>query len=120
MKKRKETNKVIIHCSDSDHAHHDNLETIRKWHVEENGWADIAYHFVLTKDGNIHCARDLALVGAHCKGQNHDSIGICLTGKHEFSKEQFEALRVCMNSLYVVYPNLADNRVFGHHDFDDL
>ena len=30
--------RVFVHCTASDHAHHDNIEILRKWHVDQNGW----------------------------------------------------------------------------------
>ena len=80
----RELKKIIVHCTDSDNEKHDNIETIRKWHVEENGWKDIGYHYVITKDGSVHQGRELSEVGAHCTGHNMFSIGIALTGKSNF------------------------------------
>jgi N-acetylmuramoyl-L-alanine amidase len=85
-------NCIVLHCSDSDVPAHDNIETIRKWHVEERGFSDIGYHFVITKDGVVHPGRPEELIGAHCKGHNANSIGICLTGRHQFAAKQFLAL----------------------------
>lgn len=107
--------KIIVHCSDSDYPHHDNIEIIRKWHVEERKWKDIGYHYVITKNGIIFCGRRLETAGAHCRGHNWDSIGICLTGKKIFSEEQFEALRCLVNNLRLTLGTLP---VFPHNFYD--
>ena len=88
---------IIVHCSDSDYAHHDNVEAIRHWHKRERGFRDIGYHYVITQNGNVRQGRPIERVGAHCKGYNQFSIGICLTGKEIFTKFQFSALHaVCL------------------------
>ena len=111
----REINKLIIHNSDSDHKYHDNVESIYNWHVKENGWSDIGYHFLITQNGSLHDCRPLQKKGAHCKGHNDDSIGICLTGKNSFSPEQFETLRAIIATLVERY-NIKE--VKGHRDYD--
>lgn len=109
--------KVIIHCSASDVEAHDNVETIRKWHVEENGWKDIGYHFLITKDGNVHKCRDIEDVGAHTVGHNLDSIGVCLTGNKDFSPDQFFSLAWLLNHLLEDNPSI--NEVKPHSFYND-
>ena len=82
-------NKIIIHCSDSDVEAHDNVQTIRVWHLAR-GFEDIGYHYIIMKHTeDIGYGRHIGYVGAHCKGYNYNSIGICLTGKTQFTKLQF-------------------------------
>lgn len=111
-------NKIIVHCSDSDYAHHDNVFAIRHWHIKERGWSDIGYHYIITKNGKIHVGRPIHKKGAHCRRHNPDSIGICLTGKNTFSNEQFKALReLCEDLVCAFGVDMAS--VYGHKDFDD-
>ena len=92
-KPKRHVDKVFIHCSASDNAAHDNLQTITDWHVKDNGWSDIGYHFVITKDGQPHWGRFIETTPAAQKHHNTGSIAICLTGLNKFSEEQFIALR---------------------------
>ncbi len=110
-------NSIIIHCSASDYAHHDNLSAIRHWHVRERGFSDIGYHFVITKDGSVKVGRPLERVGAHCKGFNQFSIGICLTGKDYFSSEQFTSLHVICLELCEQF-GLALSNIKPHNSFN--
>jgi hypothetical protein len=55
------------------------METIRHWHVSENGWADIGYHFVIEGDARIRQGRSIDTVGAHVRGHNMGTLGICGT-----------------------------------------
>ena len=110
----RDINLIIIHCSDSDYAHHDNVHTIREWHLER-GFSNIGYHYVITKDGKRNKGRSIGIPGAHAKGFNRNSVGICLTGRHKFSEKQFNSLRVLVNYLNVKYPDTKGN-VIGHCD----
>lgn len=60
------------------------METIRKWHTDKkpkgNGWKDIGYHYIVELDGEVRRGRPVDEIGAHCAGQNADSIGVCYVG----------------------------------------
>ena len=73
-------NKLIVHCSATPEGKDIKTETIRDWHVSGNHWKDIGYHYVIELDGSIHKGRDESVIGAHCSGQNANSIGICYIG----------------------------------------
>ena len=105
--------KIIIHCSDSDIESHDNIETIREWHLAR-GFSDCGYHFYIRKNGVIELGRPIEKAGAHCKGYNRASIGICLGGRHEFTEEQFTACRRIINMIIQFNPKME---IFGHCNF---
>ena len=113
MTERTATNKIIVHCSDTDGG---SAAAIRKYHIEHNHWEDIGYHFVIDQDGVIEVGRKESLVGSHCENENHDSIGICLIGETDFRPEQFKALKQIVESLLNKYGLLADN-VTGHYEW---
>lgn len=110
-------NKVIVHCSDSDAAGDDHIDTIRSWHMLR-GFDDVGYHFFITTKGDIHKGRDLTQYGAHTLGQNSSSIGICLSGKESFKPEQYFAL----GSLYQVLciELNKDLPIYPHNNFNVL
>ena len=110
-------NIIVVHCSDSDYLRHDNVDTIRQWHVEERGWSDIGYHYLITKDGEVHVCRPIERMGAHVVGYNKSSIGICLTGKKKFSQEQFESLRELCLELSEQF-GLERFDILHHRDLD--
>lgn len=92
MKVKRKINKVFIHCSASDFPQHDNIATIKKWHLEK-GFSDIGYHFVITKNGQIFNGRNIEKIPAAQCGYNTNSIAICLTGMRNFSSEQYSSLK---------------------------
>ncbi|UFM66809.1 N-acetylmuramoyl-L-alanine amidase [Paracoccus sp. MA] len=55
---------------------------IRRWHVRDNGWSDIGYHWIIDRDGKVAPGRPEGTPGAHVAGHNTGSIGICLIGGH--------------------------------------
>jgi len=70
---------VIVHCSATPPRRDVNVDDIRRWH-KGRGWSDIGYHFVITRSGLVQNGRPIKFVGAHCKGRNRRSIGVCLVG----------------------------------------
>ena len=86
---------IIIHCSASDVAGYD-FNAIKRDHVQNRGWTDIGYHFGIDWDADIHILRPIEKPGAHCKGRNRYSIGICVLGLRTFTKWQMLQLaRLC-------------------------
>jgi N-acetylmuramoyl-L-alanine amidase len=55
------------------------VESIRDYHVRVKGWADIGYHWLVSRDGTARPGRAETKAGAHCQGAN-DSIGVCVAG----------------------------------------
>ena len=121
---------IIIHCSASGWG---NADVIRKWHVDGNGWDDIGYHYVINSgrpersadfdpdwDGFLETGRPLDIAGAHCKGHNAHSVGICLIGEGTglFTPRQIKVLRGLIDTLRASY-NLGPESVFGHRAFTD-
>lgn len=113
LQKRITTNKIIIHHADAKEC---DAETINKWHIAR-GWNGIGYHFVVRKNGTIEEGRPIDTVGAHCTGQNVDSIGICFEGN--FEVEHMEDLQLQTGKELIAYlrGKYGDIRVTKHRDF---
>ena len=71
--------KVIIHCSDTYHNMDIGVKQIRRWH-KKRGFNDVGYHYIIRRDGTLETGRPIEKIGAHCKGQNRHSIGVCFVG----------------------------------------
>tara|TARA_R110000823_G_C15939314_1_gene500274 strand:+ start:2952 stop:3368 length:417 start_codon:yes stop_codon:yes gene_type:complete len=108
---------ITVHCSDSDYSHHDNVETLRDWHVKGNGWNDIGYHYVITKEKpRLRIGRDIEVTPAAVYGHNSGSIAICLTGKTKFTPFQFKRLKELVEHLQSLYSE--ELIVYGHRELD--
>ena len=107
--------KLVFHCSQSDVDAHDSIEVIRGWHVNERGWDDVGYHYFIRKNGLIEVGRDVGVMGAHVKGHNRNSIGVCLHGDRSFTEAQFSSARMLYRIFNYMIPDL---QVYGHRDLD--
>ena len=108
-------NLLVVHCSDTPSEMDIGVNEIRRWHVEDNGWSDIGYHYVIRRNGDVEIGRPLDRSGAHTKGYNANSIGVCLVGRDFFTSEQFLALAVLYRTILGFYPNID---FAGHRDLD--
>lgn len=116
--------KIVIHCSATPKGKYFDVDDIRRWHVEENGWQDVGYHFIVLLDGTIQLGRPLAVVGAHTSRFNHDSIGICYIGggtkgseEDTRTVEQFKSLFYLLKTLKLIFKEAV---ILGHRDFPDV
>ncbi len=116
MVDREKTNCIIVHHSATEQG---NMEVFRKFHLSK-GWDDVGYHYVITNgnggpDGEIQAGRPVEKQGAHAKGRNHDSIGICLVGEDHFTEKQIESLLTLLVTLCNKY-NLEYKTIQPHHE----
>lgn len=113
--------KIIIHCSATPEGRDVSTETIRQWHLKR-GWSDIGYHYVIELDGKVVPGRPLERVGAHCRGENTGSIGVCYVGgvnEEMIPKDtRTEAQRAALHSLlFDLTDNFAGATIHGHNEF---
>lgn len=114
--------KIIIHCSATPEGRDYTVADIDHWH-KQRGWKGIGYHYVIYRDGSVHAGREVEQIGAHCTGQNANSIGICYIGgmtadnkkpKDTRTPAQKAALRDLVERLIAKYPAAT---VHGHREF---
>lgn len=115
--------KIILHCSATPEGKDYSVAQIRDWHVRGNGWNDIGYHYVIYRDGTIHKGRPVEQAGAHTKGHNANSIGICYIGgctadgntpKDTRTPEQTRSMHELVAQLQQQYPGAT---VHCHNEF---
>ncbi len=78
---------VVHHSATPDGC----VRLFRLLHRGLNGWIDVGYHYVIgngtySGDGEVEEGRPSWARGAHAKGGNADSLGICLVGNFEDSE----------------------------------
>ena len=114
--------KIILHCAATPEGRDIKTETIKSWHIKGNGWSDIGYHFVIELDGSVQDGRPMHRSGAHTKGHNSTSIGICYVGGMDKNKKakdtrnevQRKAMDELIQSLMEEYPKAT---IHGHNEF---
>lgn len=113
---------IIIHCSATAEGKDFRAADIDRWHRQQ-GFKSIGYHFVVRLNGDVERDRPIAEVGAHCKGHNATSIGVCYIGgldadgkmpKDTRTVEQRKAMRNLVKTLKHVFPEAV---VRSHRDF---
>jgi N-acetylmuramoyl-L-alanine amidase len=104
---------------------------INEWH-KQRGFDEIGYHFVILNgyptaasfrlkqpqfwlDGTVQNGRSVDKIGAHAKGYNKYSIGVCLIGKNQFTMSQFDALSRLIRNLLQQH---RDSHIIGHFEID--
>ena len=120
----REIKKLIIHCSATKPSMDIGAEDIRGWH-KGKGWDDIGYHYVIRRNGKVEKGRDISIAGAHAKGHNFNSIGICLVGgidndskaDDNYNLKQYNALIQLISFLEITFP--IDD-VLGHRDLPSV
>ena len=125
MELRKKTDMIVIHCAATKATMDIGYKEIRKWHVEDNGWDDVGYHYIIRRDGKTEVGRPEGFQGAHAPAVNSRSIGICLVGgmakdggpDNNFTLEQFLYLKELLLKLKRTNPNVVE--IVGHCDVQD-
>ena len=75
----REVRLLVIHCSATRYDRNFPVEALRSAH-KDRGFADIGYHYYITRDGELHRCRPENQIGAHASGWNDHSLGICYEG----------------------------------------
>lgn len=108
-----EKNKIsllIVHCSDTPDNEDIGAIQIHKMHLGF-GWDGIGYHKVIRRDGTVENGRPEFWIGAHVKGYNKISLGVCLIGRNKFTKNQFDSLEFTLKNWKKKYPSA---HIMGH------
>ena len=121
---------IILHCADTrpdwmaGRSLAEKVAEIRRWHVEQRGWRDIGYHWVIDRDGAVSPGRRDTEIGAHVEGHNRGTIAICLLGgfgssaNDLFEKHFTDAQAAAVKRLIgEIQGRTAIRKVRGHNDY---
>ena len=114
----REINSVIVHHSASSLT--TTRDQIQQWHLDR-GFSGIGYHWCIEGSGLLLAGRPWKDIGAHAKGSNRHSLGICLVGNNtqsgdEWREVQVLTLRRWWKSVQMFFPGI---QLFGHRDVAD-
>lgn len=117
---KRKINLLVIHCSATRANRVFTEEDVDRAH-RARGFKGAGYHFYIRKDGAIKSMRPLNEMGAHARGYNANSIGICYEGGLDTkgapadtrTPEQKHSMRALVLTLLKDYPG---SRVVGHRD----
>lgn len=120
MARRASTKFIVIHCSATPPKRDIGAKEITHWHLQA-GYLTIGYHIVIRRSGAVEMGRPMNEIGAHARGANATSIGVCLVGgtdasgksESNYTPEQWETLETVVQSALLNYP---EAQVIGHRD----
>ncbi|XP_022096199.1 peptidoglycan recognition protein 1-like [Acanthaster planci] len=121
---------TIIHHTDTAQCHSfeecsQDMRIFQKWHMEDRGWDDIGYNFVVGGDQRVYIGRDWDTVGTHAGSwyYNHHSQGIAIIGNYTSLLPSPGVLKVFhqLTECGVQLGYLTDRYVLrGHRDVRQL
>jgi N-acetylmuramoyl-L-alanine amidase len=112
MLTKEKINLLVVHCSDTKNNENLSAIDIHKMHLNF-GWDGVGYHKIINRSGKVENGRPEYWVGAHVKGKNDVSLGVCLIGRDKFTKKQFISLERVLKKWKNFYPNA---KIVGHRD----
>ena len=107
---------IVIHHTASTAK--ESVEQIHNFHINNNGWAGIGYHFYIRKDGTIYRGRPEKYVGAHCENYNSVSLGICLEGNFEIEKPTEKQIQSVTDLVKYLRKKYGNFKLVGHKDLN--
>lgn len=118
--KMRPVNLLVIHCSATREDRPYPPAQLVRDHMA-CGFNGMGYHYYIRRDGEVAPGRPLQTMGAHAKGHNLHSIGICYEGGLDKNgtpadtrtPEQKAALEKLIKTLLARFPGCA---VCGHRD----
>lgn len=112
---------IIIHCTATKPSVDWGVKEIRRCHINDKGWADIGYHYVIRLNGFIERGRAEWRQGAHCVGHNKHSIGVCYVGgldqNGKPSDTRTPAQRRAMLTLLKELTQKYHCEIHGHNEY---
>uniref|UniRef100_A0A8C1VZ26 Peptidoglycan recognition protein 5 n=1 Tax=Cyprinus carpio TaxID=7962 RepID=A0A8C1VZ26_CYPCA len=95
------------------------LAHIQHMHMQERGFDDIGYNFLISGDGTVYEGRGWGIVGAHAKEHNFSSVGIAFMGNFNDELPSSVSLSALLRLLHsgVLHGHVQPNFVLvGHRD----
>jgi N-acetylmuramoyl-L-alanine amidase len=105
---------LVVHCSYTPDDRGVTAAEIHQWH-KDRGWSGIGYHRIINRDGSVEDGRPEYWTGAHVRGYNKKSLGVCLIGRNDFTPDQYSTLIWVLKAWIIRYP---DAEIVGHCDLD--
>lgn len=87
-----------------------------------NGWRMVGYHYVIREDGVVQRGRPESMPGAHCRGLNARSVGVCVIGAEGEWVDDFAFVTVVLAKVAELQEAYAIPRanVIGHREVNGL
>lgn len=124
---RHEPNTITVHHFASGPLRNwrgaETMVAVQRDHMDNQGWQDIGYHWVIAPDGGIWQGRPEAFVGSHVANKNTGNIGVSLYGTLNTSGEdptaaQITSLKSLLSDIARRH-NISVSRILTHGEQQD-
>ena len=114
---------IVVHCSATRCNQRFPVTALIRCHADRFGFT--GYHYYITRDGTVTQTRHEQLIGAHARGYNSHSLGICYEGGLDKegnpadtrTHRQKRALLQLLKTLKKEHPAA---RILGHRDLPNV
>ena len=108
--------KLVVHHSATDKAT-TTINSIERGH-RERGFVQIGYHKVIEGSGVIRNGRPESIQGAHARGANLGSLGVCVVGNFEIEVPNTAQIDSLVNVLtkWCIDNGIDHTKIYGHYN----
>lgn len=97
------------------------LRQIQNYHMDVQGWCDIGYNYLVSRDGRVWRGRGVGVLGSHVGDNNSGNVGVSFMGTHTSTSATATQLCNAAKLLAVMKSDhgLALNRtaIKGHRQY---
>lgn len=112
---------LVVHCSATAPDEDIGVDELRRTNMQRGG-LDVAYHYVIRRDGTLEKGRPDNMPGSHAAGYDLHSLGICMVGGRKkrtnkaeanFTPAQYLTLQTLLEELSTQH---TEAEALGHRD----
>lgn len=113
---------IVLHHSynPEDDVLFEEWDNITNYHINVKGWLDVGYHYgieYVNGEVVIQNGRPENANGAHCKGLNTQSIGICVIGNYDNKKPDDKMIDRLVELIQDIYTRWGELPIVLHRDY---
>ena len=110
---------IVVHCSATRSDQHYGVRALIRDHADRFGFT--GYHYYVTRGGTVYQTRHEQLVGAHAKGYNQHSLGVCYEGGLDVNGKPADTRtgaqkRALLRLLRRLKAAHSEAQILGHRD----
>jgi N-acetylmuramoyl-L-alanine amidase len=98
------------------------LRQIQSYHMDVQGWCDIGYNYLVSRDGRMWRGRGVGVLGSHVGDNNSGNVGISFMGTHTSTTATATQLCSAAKLLAVLHDehpalSLSSADIKGHRQY---
>ena len=101
------------------------IRSIQNYHMDNNGWSDIGYHFLIgtfhSGETVVYQGRPENVIGAHTGGANTNNVGVNLIGDYDVEQVNANGYKKMIHVLAWLCDeyNISSSQIYAHKDFSN-